>query len=137
MNTFALVPDNFDLTGHQFVPLIYAFDVKFDGRRRARLVANRRVTIGPLEAEVWLGVVDTVTVRTAIFLVMLNDMKILAADISSAYLMAQTKEKMYTRLGPEFGDWVGKLAIIDKALYGLVGSCTQFHCHLCIELDKL
>ena len=137
METFILVPADFDLTGYQVVPLIYAFDVKFDGRRRARLVANGRVTIGPPEAEVWSGVVDTVTVRTAIFLAMHNSMKILAADISSAYLMAFTKEKMYTCLGPEFGDWGGKLALINKALYGLVGSCAQFHRHLCSELTKL
>eukprot|EP00957_Ditylum_brightwellii_P066041 5009666-Ditylum_brightwellii.AAC.1 len=64
-------------------------------------------------------------------------MKILAADISSAYLMADTKEMMYTRLGPKFGDWAGKLAIIRKALYGLIGSCAQLHHHLCAELEKI
>eukprot|EP00957_Ditylum_brightwellii_P070849 5383919-Ditylum_brightwellii.AAC.1 len=71
------------------------------------------------------------------FLAKLNGLKILAADISSAYLMARTKEKMYTKLGPEFEDWAGKLAIIQQALYGLVGSCAQFHRHLCGELGKL
>eukprot|EP00957_Ditylum_brightwellii_P058231 4415681-Ditylum_brightwellii.AAC.1 len=64
-------------------------------------------------------------------------MKILAADISLAYLMADTKEKMYTKLGPEFGDWAGKTVIIKKAIYGLIGSCAQFHRHLCGELYKL
>eukprot|EP00957_Ditylum_brightwellii_P037916 2867715-Ditylum_brightwellii.AAC.2 len=44
---------------------------------------------------------------------------------------------MYTRLGPEFGDWAGKLVIIRKALYGLIGSCVQFHHHLCAELVKI
>eukprot|EP00957_Ditylum_brightwellii_P074778 5682832-Ditylum_brightwellii.AAC.1 len=44
---------------------------------------------------------------------------------------------MYTRLGPEFGDWAGKLAIIRKALYGLIGSCAQFHRHLFAELEKI
>eukprot|EP00957_Ditylum_brightwellii_P019508 1471909-Ditylum_brightwellii.AAC.1 len=44
---------------------------------------------------------------------------------------------MYTRLGPEFGDWTDKLAIIRKVLYGLIGSCEQFHCHLCAELEKI
>eukprot|EP00957_Ditylum_brightwellii_P195661 14907984-Ditylum_brightwellii.AAC.1 len=67
---------------------------------------------------------------------MLNGMKLLVADISSAYLMPSTKEMMCTRLGPEFGDWTGKLAIIRKVLYGLIGSCAQFHCHLCTELEK-
>ena len=50
--------------------------------------------------------------------------------------MVDTKEKMYTKLGPEFGDWVGKTAIINKAFDGLIGSCAQFHRHLCVELTK-
>eukprot|EP00957_Ditylum_brightwellii_P151041 11501291-Ditylum_brightwellii.AAC.1 len=44
---------------------------------------------------------------------------------------------MYTRLGPEFGDWAGKLVIIRKAMYGLIGSCAQFHFHPCVELEKI
>eukprot|EP00957_Ditylum_brightwellii_P081220 6178340-Ditylum_brightwellii.AAC.1 len=58
MDTFELMPENFDLTGYQYVPLIYAWDVMFDGRRRARLVANRKVTIGTPEEDVWSGVVN-------------------------------------------------------------------------------
>eukprot|EP00957_Ditylum_brightwellii_P151724 11554100-Ditylum_brightwellii.AAC.1 len=93
MNTFVLVPDGFNLEGYQFVPLIYTFDVKFDGRRKARHVANGSVMIGPPELEIWSGVVSTKIVRLAMFIVMLNGFKILAADISSAYLMAKMKEK--------------------------------------------
>eukprot|EP00957_Ditylum_brightwellii_P015590 1175257-Ditylum_brightwellii.AAC.1 len=44
MDTFELMPGNFDLTGYQYGLLIYDWDVKFDGRRRARLVANGKVT---------------------------------------------------------------------------------------------
>eukprot|EP00957_Ditylum_brightwellii_P034748 2633893-Ditylum_brightwellii.AAC.1 len=51
MDTFELKPDRFDLTGYQYVPLIYAWGVNYDGRRRVRLVANGKVTIGPLESE--------------------------------------------------------------------------------------
>eukprot|EP00957_Ditylum_brightwellii_P175139 13334419-Ditylum_brightwellii.AAC.1 len=64
-------------------------------------------------------------------------MKILVADISLAYIIADTKERMHTKLGPEFRDWAGKTVIIKKALYGLTGSCAQFHHHLCGELYKL
>eukprot|EP00957_Ditylum_brightwellii_P037746 2854557-Ditylum_brightwellii.AAC.1 len=35
MATFELMLENFDLTGYQYDSLIYAWDVKFDGRRRA------------------------------------------------------------------------------------------------------
>eukprot|EP00957_Ditylum_brightwellii_P075878 5766818-Ditylum_brightwellii.AAC.1 len=105
MATFELIQDGFDLSGYQCVPLIYAFDVKFDGRRCAHLVANGKVTIRPPEEEVWPGVVNNKSVKTTIFLTMLNGMKILAANISSSYLMAKTKEKMYIRLDPEFDNW--------------------------------
>eukprot|EP00957_Ditylum_brightwellii_P202539 15330592-Ditylum_brightwellii.AAC.1 len=47
--TFEIMPENFDLTGYQYVPLIYAWDVKFDDRRRACLVANGKITIRPPE----------------------------------------------------------------------------------------
>eukprot|EP00957_Ditylum_brightwellii_P165172 12575842-Ditylum_brightwellii.AAC.1 len=56
MSTFELMPEKFDLTSYQCVPFIYTWDVKFDGRRRACLVANRKVTIGSLEEDVWSGV---------------------------------------------------------------------------------
>eukprot|EP00957_Ditylum_brightwellii_P051185 3880314-Ditylum_brightwellii.AAC.1 len=55
MATFELMPENFNLTGYQYVPLIYTWDVKFDGTRRAYLVANGKVTIKPPEEDVWSG----------------------------------------------------------------------------------
>jgi len=137
LDVFEIMPEGFDLSDYQYVPLIYAFDVKFDGRRRARLVGNGKRTTGPPPSEIWSGVVSTDAVRTAMFLGKLNNLKICAADISSAYLMANTKEKMYTKLGPEFGDWGGKTVLVKKALYGLIGSCAQFHKHLSMELSKL
>eukprot|EP00957_Ditylum_brightwellii_P020648 1556609-Ditylum_brightwellii.AAC.2 len=70
-------------------------------------------------------------------LAMLNNLKILAVDISSTHLMADTKELMCIKLGSEFGDWTKKQAIIRKALYGLIGSCTQFHRYLCTELTRI
>eukprot|EP00957_Ditylum_brightwellii_P100671 7672858-Ditylum_brightwellii.AAC.1 len=136
MDTFELMPKNFDVTGYQYISLINAWDVKFDGRRRVCLVANEKVTIRPPERDVCSGVIKTESVHTAMFLAMLNGMKLLVADMSSAYIMAETKEIMYTRLGPEFGNWAGKLAIIRKGLYGVIGSCAQFHCQLCAEVEK-
>eukprot|EP00957_Ditylum_brightwellii_P198551 15132468-Ditylum_brightwellii.AAC.1 len=111
----------------QYDSLIYAWDVKFDDRRRARLVANGIVTIGPPEVDVWSGVVNTKSVCTAMFLAMLNSMKILAADISSAYLIADIKEMMYTKLGSEFGDWTG-VGSPEYYLGGDVKITWRFNC---------
>eukprot|EP00957_Ditylum_brightwellii_P197138 15019828-Ditylum_brightwellii.AAC.1 len=62
MAIFKLMPENFDLTGYQYVLLIYAWDVKFNGRRRAHLVENGKVIIAPPEEDVWSGVVNTESV---------------------------------------------------------------------------
>ena len=101
MEVFELKPEDFDLTGYQYVPLIYTWDVKFDDQRSARLVASNAVTIGPLDVKVWLGVLNTDSVKTVVFLGMLNNVKTFTADISLLYLMADTKELMYTRLSPD------------------------------------
>ncbi len=48
---------------------------------------------------------------------------ILAADVGNAYLNATTKEKVHTTCGLEFGqNYVGRIAVIYKALYGLKSS---------------
>eukprot|EP00957_Ditylum_brightwellii_P083583 6353161-Ditylum_brightwellii.AAC.1 len=92
MNTFELMEDGFDQTRYQFIPLIYIWYVKFDGRCRAKLVANGKVTIALPEEDIWSRMVNTELIRTAMCFDMLNNLKILAANISSAYLMANAKE---------------------------------------------
>ena len=100
MDTFELISDGFYLTKYHYIPLIYAWYLKFYGRMKARLVANGKVTIGLPESEVWSGFLNTETVCTAILLAMLKHIKVLAADISPAYLMENTKEMMHSTLGP-------------------------------------
>ena len=40
------VPEEFHLKSHQCVTSMCVFDVKFDGQRRAGLLANDKVTVG-------------------------------------------------------------------------------------------
>jgi Reverse transcriptase (RNA-dependent DNA polymerase) len=49
------------------------------------------------------------------------------ANVSSAYLEAMTKEKVYIVAGPEFGDLADHTVIISKALYGLRTSSQCWH----------
>ena len=105
-NTFRIPKSGEDLLDYQFVPLVYAFDVKFDGRRQARICGNGGVVKKLDAAEVYSGVVSNDSVRTIMFLAKLNGLKICAADIGSAYLMDKTKEKVVTKLGPVWNhDW--------------------------------
>ena len=104
----------------------FVFDVKHDGRRRARLVANGNMTEVPVES-VYSGVVSLRGIRLVTFLSELNGLNLWATDISSAYLLSYTKEKLYIVAGPEFGELQGHNLVIIRSLYGLRTSGARWH----------
>jgi hypothetical protein len=59
------------------------------------------------------------------------------ADIENAYLTAPITEKVWTVLGPEFGDDAGKHALIVRALYGLKSAGADFRNHLAACMNHL
>ena len=61
------------------------------------------------------------------FLAKLNQMEAWGTNISSAYLGAFTKEKLFIKAGPEFGDLEGHILLVEKALYGLRTSGVRWH----------
>jgi hypothetical protein len=75
---------------------------------------------------------NTISMRLLLLIGVRNNLKFLTADISSAYLYADTQELVYTSCGPELnfadggiakqGDWV----TTDRALYGLSTSARQW-----------
>jgi hypothetical protein len=65
-------------------------------------------------------------VRIALTLAALNDLDVKMADIENSYLMAHITEKVWTVLGPEFGDDAGKRALIVRALYDLKSAGAAF-----------
>jgi hypothetical protein len=76
-------------------------------------------------------------VRIALNLVDANDMDVNMADIENAYLTAPITEKVWTVLGPEFGDDAGKHALIVIALYGLKSTGAEFRNHLAECMNNL
>ena len=56
----------------------------------------------------------------------LNDLKVKASDVQNAYLTVPCAEKIYTRLGPEFGADKDKITVIVCALYGLKSAGASF-----------
>jgi hypothetical protein len=88
------------------------FDVKMeDFRRNARFVAGGHTTDTP-HAMAYASFFPREYVRIALTLAALNDLDVKMADIENAYLMAPLTEKVWTVLGPEFGDDAGKRALI-------------------------
>ena len=104
--------------GYKKIRVHLVFDIKHDGRHKARLVADGHLTDVPLES-VYSGVVSLRGLRVLIFLAELNDMEVWSTDIGNAYLESFTREKVYIIAGPEFGNREGHILIIRKALYGL------------------
>ena len=100
-----------------------------DFRRKARYVAQGNMTEAP-KSMTYLTVVSRESVRVALMLAALNDLQVKSAKIQNAYLTAPTTEKICIRVGAEFGEDSGKLAIVVRALYGLMRSGVAFRNHL-------
>ena len=94
------------------------FAVKFDGRHKARLVADGHLTHEPIE-NIYSGVVSLRHLELLICLGKQNNIDIWGADIGNAYLEAFTDEKHNIVAGPEFQEPEGYILIFLKALYGL------------------
>jgi hypothetical protein len=112
------------------------FDVKMDLTRKARFVAGGHQTETPKEST-YSSVVSRDSVRIAFIIAALNDLEILAADVQNAYLNAETKEKVYTIAGLEFGpENVGRPVMIVRALYGLKSSGARWRDHMAATIRE-
>jgi len=104
------------------IPCHLIFDIKMDFTLKARFVAGGHVT-DPPSSITFASVVSSDSVRLAFLIAALNDLDILGADIGNAYLNSLTTEKVHTVCGLEFGQaYLGRFAIITRALYGLKSS---------------
>jgi hypothetical protein len=112
--------------GYKKIRVHMVYDIKHDGRHKARLVADGHLTDVPLES-VYSSVVSLRAIRLVTFLAELNALELWGTDIGNAYLESYTKEKVCITAGDEFGERKGHLLIIRKALYGLRSSGARWH----------
>ena len=112
--------------GYKKIRVHLIYDIKHDGRHKARCVADGHLTDIPVDS-VYSGVVSLRGLRIMLFLAELNQLDTWATDIGNAYLEAETSEKVYIVAGTEFGEEQGATLIIFKALYGLRSSGKRFH----------
>src|SRR5574339_943080 len=121
--------------GYKKIRVHLIYDVKHDGRHKARLVANGHLTDIPNEI-VYSSVVSLRGLRMMLFLGELNEIEVWGTDIGNAYLEACTSERVCITAGPEFGPLEGHLLLIHKALYGLRSSRGRWHDGLSDVLRK-
>ena len=127
-----------DLVGYKKLDCHMIFDIKMgeNFRRKARLVADGHKTATPATIT-YSSVVSRDSVRIALTIAALNDLKILACDILNAYLTAPCREKFWCKAGPEFGSDCGKTMIVVRALYGLKSSGAAFRSFLAEHLHDI
>ena len=77
---------------YSHIPYFIVFACKFDGRCKACLVANGSCTLVNSE-EAHAGIIGMETIQLGFLLAEMNGLKVCAADISSTYLYAKTREK--------------------------------------------
>jgi hypothetical protein len=103
--------------GHTYLDCHIICDVKPTLVRKARCVASGHMT-GEPESLTYASVVSRGSVRLSLMLAALNGLDMLQADVKGACLNAKNAEKLYTRCGPEFGEFKDRLAVIRRALRG-------------------
>ena len=136
MKVFRRVTPEDNLDEYQRIPYHIVFACKFDLRRKARLVCGGNHTKIPKE-DVYSGVVSLDTVRLGFQIAEMNGLQACAADIGTAFLYGNTKEKVYIIAGKEFGELAGQPLIIQQGLYGLRSSAARFHEHLASRIRDL
>ena len=92
--TFRVLAEGEELPeGYTRIPYHIVFDVKFDGRRKARLVAGGHRTPSVSHEEVYSGVVGMDTIHMVFVLASLNELEVCADDISTAFSLWQNKRE--------------------------------------------
>ena len=120
--------------GYQKIDCHMIFDVKMTLERKARYVAGGHQT-QPTKDITFASVVSRDSIRIAFLIAALNDLDVLSADISGAYLNANAAEKVYTIAGREFGaEKEGRVVVITRALYGLRSSGKAWRDHMAATL---
>ena len=84
-----------------------------------------------------MSVVSQETVCLALTIAALNDLIVKVGDVLNAYITAPITETIWTILGPEFGPYSGKSALIVRALYGLMSAGAAFWAHLASFMQQM
>jgi len=92
---------NLKTKGFMFAPLRMIFDVKQDGRRKARLVIGGHV-LDSENMDTYSSVMKAISARLLMVIAKANNYTVRTGDIKNAYLYAECDIKVCTRVRPEF-----------------------------------
>jgi hypothetical protein len=112
------------------------FEVKPDGQRKARLVAGgHMIDLRGISSRSTF--VKGISVRLLDLIDHRDGLEILCGNIGNAFATADCLEKVYSIVGPEFGEREDSVILLIKALYGLRSSSRAFRAHFADFLCQL
>ena len=124
------------LIGYSEIKRHVVFDVKMDLTRKGFFVAGGHQTKTP-GAITYSSVVSHDSIRNAFLITGLNDLDVLAGDITNAYLNAPCRERIWFEGQIENGEEQGKVLIVTRTLYRLKSSGAAWRADLAATLRDL
>jgi Reverse transcriptase (RNA-dependent DNA polymerase) len=128
---FRVIDDNEVIPpGYQQIGCHLIYTVKMENfRRKVWYLGGGHATEAPASLT-YASVVSRESMRIALTMAALNDLEVKIGDVENAYLMVPVAEKIWTWLGPEFGDDSGMRAIVVRSLYGLKSAGASYQNHM-------
>jgi hypothetical protein len=112
--------------GWQFAPMHMIFDIKADGRFKARLCVGGNV-LDVSTHTTYSSTIQDLSVRLLMVIAAQNGLHMMTADVANAFCTAPNMEKVWSIAGKEFGDKEGAKVSLKRALYGTRTASRAFH----------
>jgi hypothetical protein len=112
--------------GWQFAPMHMIFDIKADGRFKARLCVGGNV-LDVSTHTTYSSTIQDVSVRLLMVIAAQNGLFMMTADVANAFCTAPSMEKVWSIAGKEFGAREGAKVSLKRALYGTRTASRAFH----------
>jgi Reverse transcriptase (RNA-dependent DNA polymerase) len=126
--------------GHKTIGYRWVFDIKSDGHKKARLVAQGFSQVEGIDFnELFSPVVHFESVRLILALSTLEDYYCVRVDVCNAYLYGKLDEEIYMRQPEGFKarGQVNKVIRLERALYGLKQAGLAWWKELNSSMNKL
>ena len=126
-------------SGRRCVKHKWVFEIKRSGIFRARLVAcgYSQLPMLDYDGSVYSPVVNDVTFRIAIIMMIVNDLDAVIFDIETAFLLGDLKELIYMDCPQGFEHEDDECLLLTKTIYGLVQSSRQYNLKFVATLKSL
>ena len=112
--------------GWQFAPMHMVFDIKADGRYKARLCVGGNV-LDCDDYTTFSSTIKDISIRLLMVIAAQNKLHTMTTDVANAFCTAPCMEKIWSTAGKEFGKRQGSKVSLKRALYGTKTASRSFH----------